>query len=597
MGCASSTEAAATAVSNTAASTKEPKTATISTAEKQKPSSNNSNEGQWQNDEQQGHNVDTNTSDTNVKRKTLKSYATETTDDTIETCSNIDTMSTISTATNTNANNTSPNTTTPTSSEGVIRIGPNACLRYACLTHKGFDPENVSKSNQDSYGVHEGLVATSQQGLQQQQEEGQQQSSSSSSFFGVYDGHGPDGHLCSQYVKRELPNLIEDYIVNNTAAIRKQKQKSGTISDQAIIEASLQDAHVTCNDKLRSNKHINDLYSGTTAVSIYVHSSNNSGDDDNATKDDGAVPLPKITVCNVGDSRAIVGTRLPPPTASETIIKAVPLTKDQTPYRQDEAQRCIQSGARILTFGQIDPNNHPNDDKDDDDDGVEDPPRVWSTKGNYPGTAFTRSIGDAIAQQIGVIAVPELMTLSLTSNELYLVLATDGVFDILDNQQVIDICNSNSNSNNNGNNNNNNGGNDDDNNSNKMNPAAACQEIIKQSRDGWIQNEIETDDDQLEAMASYDDMTVICIFIDHTSNGEEDDSNTRTGDDATTNADCPSDVAKDAPESTQPHQPSTTEGSTSSTTTTGRRRTCKRVRQKTLRNLEEAILEETSLEE
>lgn len=38
-----------------------------------------------------------------------------------------------------------------------------------------------------------------------------------------------------------------------------------------------------------------------------------------------------------------------------------------------------------------------------------DPPRVWSPKGDYPGTAFTRSLGDCVAEECGVIAEPEIL--------------------------------------------------------------------------------------------------------------------------------------------------------------------------------------------
>jgi hypothetical protein len=33
-----------------------------------------------------------------------------------------------------------------------------------------------------------------------------------------------------------------------------------------------------------------------------------------------------------------------------------------------------------------------------------DPPRIWSKYGEYPGTAFTRSLGDSIAEELGVFA-------------------------------------------------------------------------------------------------------------------------------------------------------------------------------------------------
>lgn len=44
-----------------------------------------------------------------------------------------------------------------------------------------------------------------------------------------------------------------------------------------------------------------------------------------------------------------------------------------------------------------------------DEDG--DPPRIWSPYGAFPGTAFTRSLGDEIAETLGVIGVPEITSL------------------------------------------------------------------------------------------------------------------------------------------------------------------------------------------
>jgi len=38
-----------------------------------------------------------------------------------------------------------------------------------------------------------------------------------------------------------------------------------------------------------------------------------------------------------------------------------------------------------------------------------DPPRVWSPNGDYPGTAFSRSLGDSIAEDCGVVAEPEIL--------------------------------------------------------------------------------------------------------------------------------------------------------------------------------------------
>ena len=69
-----------------------------------------------------------------------------------------------------------------------------------------------------------------------------------------------------------------------------------------------------------------------------------------------------------------------------------------------------------------------------------DPPRVWMHRKNYPGTSFTRSLGDSIAKQIGVIAEPEMLSRELTSNDQILVVASDGIFECMTNQEVIDLC-------------------------------------------------------------------------------------------------------------------------------------------------------------
>ena len=40
---------------------------------------------------------------------------------------------------------------------------------------------------------------------------------------------------------------------------------------------------------------------------------------------------------------------------------------------------------------------------------ADDPPLLWVPNTLYPGTAFTRSIGDMLAERIGVVATPEAM--------------------------------------------------------------------------------------------------------------------------------------------------------------------------------------------
>lgn len=53
---------------------------------------------------------------------------------------------------------------------------------------------------------------------------------------------------------------------------------------------------------------------------------------------------------------------------------------------------------------------------------------------------MTRSIGDMAATSVGVIARPEIMTFpSLTPNDKFIVVASDGIWDRLSNQEVMTI--------------------------------------------------------------------------------------------------------------------------------------------------------------
>ena len=46
-----------------------------------------------------------------------------------------------------------------------------------------------------------------------------------------------------------------------------------------------------------------------------------------------------------------------------------------------------------------------------------------------PGTTFTRSIDDSIAESTGAVATPEIVVLELTPEHPFFVLASDGVFE------------------------------------------------------------------------------------------------------------------------------------------------------------------------
>lgn len=103
-----------------------------------------------------------------------------------------------------------------------------------------------------------------------------------------------------------------------------------------------------------------------------------------------------------------------------------------------------------------------------DEDG--DPPRIWSPYGAFPGTAFTRSLGDEIAEALGVIGTPEITSLQLSEEDRFVVIASDGVFEFLTSQAVVDMV------------------------AQYDDPLEACQKVVAESYRLWLTYELRTDD-------------------------------------------------------------------------------------------------------
>lgn len=65
--------------------------------------------------------------------------------------------------------------------------------------------------------------------------------------------------------------------------------------------------------------------------------------------------------------------------------------------------------------------------------------RVWLPGENSPGLAMARSLGDMRLKRHGVIPAPEVTSRRVTGADLFMVLATDGVWDVLSNEEVVSI--------------------------------------------------------------------------------------------------------------------------------------------------------------
>ena len=79
-----------------------------------------------------------------------------------------------------------------------------------------------------------------------------------------------------------------------------------------------------------------------------------------------------------------------------------------------------------------------------DEDGCFEPARIYRTavgggKGQGPGLAMTRSLGDFDAASIGVIGTPTVSHRALQAGDAFIVLASDGIWEFLTSERVVEI--------------------------------------------------------------------------------------------------------------------------------------------------------------
>jgi serine/threonine protein phosphatase PrpC len=154
------------------------------------------------------------------------------------------------------------------------------------------------------------------------------------------------------------------------------------------------------------------------------------------------------TLCNIGDSRTSIGYR-----NKSGGVTAINLTIDHKPdmpaekvssycyrlprTRTDFSVRCpgmvVQArieakGGRVFAVEY--------------DDGVDGPARVWLGHMDVPGLAMSRSLGDAVAHSAGVSSEPEFFEYDFNPNreDLILVMASDGLWEFMTDQEVIDLA-------------------------------------------------------------------------------------------------------------------------------------------------------------
>ena len=221
-------------------------------------------------------------------------------------------------------------------------------------------------------------------------------------LFGVLDGHGENGHLVSRFAR----NFIIEEIQNN---IQKSNKKSLSeiysllIKDNySLIKKAYQKV-----DKELSKQNFNANFSGSTCVIVFQIGNN-------------------LISANVGDSRAIL---IQSENANDDKLekaKIVELSIDQKPDLPEEKKRIYKMGGIVDQM--LDGKGKRNG-----------PFRVWAGKQNYPGIAMSRSFGDLKGKKCGLISEPEIIEYKLDEKSKYMVICSDGVWEFLNNEDVMNI--------------------------------------------------------------------------------------------------------------------------------------------------------------
>ena len=326
-------------------------------------------------------------------------------------------------------------------------------------------------------------------------------------FFGVCDGHGKQGNLVSERTSIMFPSYLQYIIMEDNLNKRKEdinestnslfklEERPATVKDLNIIRyfykkydliykdipfnshdfnelklqisESLYRTHISLKEKFK----IDAEFSGTTFCSIFFYSN--------------------IIYCaNVGDSRAILGTFY----FDDNYWKTKQLTIDHLPDSSNEQKRIVQCNGRV--------------DRLKNEFGEEvGPYRVFekSNESHLPGLAMSRSIGDNLAKKLGVTYEPDLFEYKLIPQDKIIIIATDGLWHVISNEEAISICAKYF--------------------EEKMKPDDAIEELINVARDRWknisginynmsFDPNTEMGGGNRKKSKDIDDITCMVIFLD-----------------------------------------------------------------------------------
>ena len=237
---------------------------------------------------------------------------------------------------------------------------------YSGITRKGYAPAHPYKKNQDALVIIDHCA-------------------SNSIIFACLDGHGEYGDVIAQHFKENIETRLCAHATFLTD-----------------LRTAIKEVIADTEKELLDNKDLDTRMSGTTLCLAIVRGH-------------------RLLVANVGDSRAILGTR-----NESNEIKTERLTIDHKPDVPSEMIRILASGGRVSAIKY--------------EDGKIGPARVWLGRSTIPGLAMARSLCDTVAHMAGVTSNIDFFERDLDpASDLMLVVATDGLWEFTKDDETVDI--------------------------------------------------------------------------------------------------------------------------------------------------------------
>lgn len=200
-------------------------------------------------------------------------------------------------------------------------------------------------------------------------------------FFGVYDGHGEKGKEASYLVK----SLI------NKSILKDGKYFSSSLGSKEKVKKYFDSLFLKLQSEFSKKKNDYELAGTCVICVLYIE--------------------PTLYCINLGDSRAVLGT------VRNGKLVASELSSDHKPNRDNENRRIAESGGQVVS-------KHG---------GVA---RVYKKNDDSPGLAVSRSLGDLIGHECGLSSLPEIICQELDPDDQFIVIGSDGVWDIMGSSEV-----------------------------------------------------------------------------------------------------------------------------------------------------------------